>query len=570
MEKNKIIGGVVCVLCALIMGIMGFFLGLSLRGSSTQSTNANLAINTTVVPPANTNLAVNTHAEVPTDTLTDSFFAEVTPVVDAGVTWLDEPEALDDLKLFNNENEDLGDVAYSKVANLSTGGSLVYAEVNYNSPSQPGVARFIQLNGHYTLVNNHSDQGLDELVAKGVDLDYLTKYSALSAPDRLSVGGSNLETTVNFGWYNTLFNELDPELIGDLHQFGATAYGGVYVSQSDVPDYAIQNKRFILRLADGSIVLYQNQKDFLADDGSIVASFQKNYSDFSARTFTNGLMSNGCGFPSGDSVGELTREQLTQIGATASEDPLYTVTDANSRVLQNAYTTYGVGRDYEGSENPPMPYEAFVSQHPLLVWQDPTGDYLLFMDTEYQALAECGKPVVYLYPTTPTQVSVQVGANITVSDPVYAAGWKVLAQPSGQLTTADGRTYGSLYWEGKGYGSYPAITHGRVVSRGNIELELRHDLTAQGLNEQETQDFLDFWLPKMPNTPYVRLTWLGTRAMNQLAPLTISPTPDTTIRVFLDFAGQATPNTNLAPQTLSALPRTGFTLVEWGGLLLGQ
>jgi hypothetical protein len=49
-------------------------------------------------------------------------------------------------------------------------------------------------------------------------------------------------------------------------------------------------------------------------------------------------------------------------------------------------------------------------------------------------------------------------------------------------------------------------------------------------------------------------------------PLTITPTPDTQIRLFLDFEGLTTP-IPLAPQMLSAPPRSGFTVVEWGGLL---
>jgi hypothetical protein len=70
----------------------------------------------------------------------------------------------------------------------------------------------------------------------------------------------------------------------------------------------------------------------------------------------------------------------------------------------------------------------------------------------------------------------------------------------------------------------------------------------------------------MPNTHFVRLTWFGTAAMNQLAPLSISPKPDTLIRVFLDFEG-LNQKIDLQPQQLTSAPRTGFTVIEWGGLL---
>ena len=87
-----------------------------------------------------------------------------------------------------------------------------------------------------------------------------------------------------------------------------------------------------------------------------------------------------------------------------------------------------------------------------------------------------------------------------------------------------------------------------------------------GLNAKEIADFRDFWLAKMPTTPYTRLTWLTTGEMNTLAPLAVSPKPDTMIRVFLDFAGLSSKE-NISPQILPHYDRNGFTLVEWGGLL---
>ena len=104
------------------------------------------------------------------------------------------------------------------------------------------------------------------------------------------------------------------------------------------------------------------------------------------------------------------------------------------------------------------------------------------------------------------------------------------------------------------------------MSQEELEQSLNDHLARLGLNEKESAEFLEFWLSKMPNTPYVRLTWFGTRQMNELAPLTITPKPDTMIRVFLDFEGLEQESV-IEPQRLSSIPRKGFTLVEWGGIL---
>ena len=100
------------------------------------------------------------------------------------------------------------------------------------------------------------------------------------------------------------------------------------------------------------------------------------------------------------------------------------------------------------------------------------------------------------------------------------------------------------------------------------ELSIEAQLKALGLNAKERSDFLNFWLPYMPSTPYVRLTWLGNQQLDKIAPMKISPRPDTVIRVFLDFAGLDSP-ISLQPQHFSPPARNGFTVVEWGGLMSG-
>lgn len=52
------------------------------------------------------------------------------------------------------------------------------------------------------------------------------------------------------------------------------------------------------------------------------------------------------------------------------------------------------------------------------------------------------------------------------------------------------------------------------------------------------------------------------------AKLTVSPAPDTVIRVFMTWMPLDEP-VEIPPQELDAPERTGFTLVEWGGSKIG-
>lgn len=565
MMKNKL------VLALLVLGIVGGialgFLVAFFLSSNRVATNTGQTENTNTV---NTNLNANRATEVNTNSATET---PTEPIEDEDVTWLNEPQEVDNLQLFKGSEG--FNATYFTVATISDGGKIIFAKQTYDGPTQPAVMRFRQeADGTYALLTNYSnadDFFLDE-VLESIKKDTAT-YAALDYPETLSVNGLDLKQNWPAFSYPALFTDLEDITQGTVSLFGTTAYGQMYVSVSDIQtdeeNGSIKGKIYLLKLADSSTVIYRDEKPFLADDGTLLGNLQASGEKFTNRSFTSGLIADGCGYPNGDQyAASLNTSQLTRIGTTVAGENLYALIDEDGSLFKNAYTTYTVGRDPEG-ENPPISFAAFVAEQPVVVWQDSTGDYLIFTDSAFAALVECGKPVVYLYPTTPTTVSVKVGADISVSEPLYGTGWTVLAQPNGQITTSSGAVFPNLYWEGKGHGVYPKIIQGRVVSSTNIEQELRSDLAAQGLHQTEIQDFLNFWLPKMPSTPYIRLTWFNTPALNQLAPLTISPQPDTLLRVFLDFAGQNTPTTTLAPQTLRTTPRAGFTVVEWGGLLVG-
>ncbi len=282
--------------------------------------------------------------------------------------------------------------------------------------------------------------------------------------------------------------------------------------------------------------------------------------------FTGGT---GCGTSGYVIAKNVNTNNLTSVGKTSGGQAVYQL-PTTSALAQEIFTKdYGKGTDLSSASLKNLTIKQFNDKHGYFLYKNEFGEYVIYQRDDMFIRGGCAKPVIYLYPTKDTNVSVKVGADVVKSDPLYPdSGWQnVFAHPDGSLAY-NGQTYDSLFWEGYGIGHYPEINVGTVVAHKDALQTIRNQLAAQGLNTKETNDFVEFWQPKLPSAPYIRLTWLGTSAMNQLAPLKISPAPQTLIRVFLDFEGLQSPM-NLPKQTFVKPVRHGFTVVEWGGLLAG-
>ena len=190
------------------------------------------------------------------------------------------------------------------------------------------------------------------------------------------------------------------------------------------------------------------------------------------------------------------------------------------------------------------------------------------------ALTGCGargaKPVIYLYPEEETQVSVtlELDGSLTSTYPDYGDGWTVTAQPDGTLTDPEtGRTYYCLFWEGIIDRQFD-LSAGFCVAGEDTAAFLEDALARLGLTEREANEFIIYWLPRMEGNPY-NLISFQTDAYTDAAELTIAPSPDTLIRVFMTWKGLEQP-VEIPAQELTAPARTGFTAVEWGGAELGK
>lgn len=174
------------------------------------------------------------------------------------------------------------------------------------------------------------------------------------------------------------------------------------------------------------------------------------------------------------------------------------------------------------------------------------------------------KPVIYLYPTEETDVRVTLDYDgvLTAAYPAYDGGWCVTARPDGTLTDASGREYYCLFWEGAGGTQYD-FSRGFCVAGSDTAAFLEDALRQLGLTDKEANEFLIYWLPRMEGNAW-NLIAFQSDAYTEAARLTIDPAPDTLLRVFMAWK-PLEKAVDIAPQTLTAPERRGFTAVEWGG-----
>ena len=519
-------------------------------------------------------------------------------IPNTAVQWNGDPKQLSDLKIVLGYQDDYngtssftyngGDTYYYEMG-LHENNNIILTIAPATNPGGPSLFFFEKTpDGKYIFMSKMSSYGVyggsigyfgqGYLLSPTISsADTTTYYHGIVGPTNLIWNGLALEQP--YLYPSDLFaNYLNQQKTIDaitIKKVDSLSEGDLYLAQqayypsgTNQPDKSQQFyvKRYILKLKSGLFTTYNNRYAFFSDNSVPDITWldgSKNQDTYRMETSLG-----GCGNPGAYVVSATDVSGAVKIyGTTSDGQSIYEFKDSTNPTQKFFYDLIeGKIYDYNTGNFASIPYQEWASHHPVAFYKNAIGEYAIFTNNNYGVAAECGKPVIYLYPTEPTNVKVQVGADITISEPEYNQGWQVYANPDGTLKASDGNNYSSLFWEGIGHGMYPLITEGFVVPQSQIKDTLALQLKELGLNEKESADFLEFWLSKMPTTPYVRLTWFTTQQLNELAPLVIWPRPNTIIRIFLDFQGIEN-KISLPLQHLSALPRTGFTVVEWGGLL---
>lgn len=517
------------------------------------------------------------------------------------IAYLSSPKDLGDLKWFNNLGDMFGyECAEGQSSNCNipsvTSSDITYSQIGTNADGKPIVVAWISkgmMSFNYFAVKN--DDGTYTILGRISDLDVSTTQGKAALTDlqkylasTVTVDTTTLPDEFNFpsevSLKDTTIQESYPATPGGYYIESLAGVRGpsfnTTLKDSDIQSMGADKSRTYYAVTVKDEPLYQLKEIY----GAVNRYYAKSYKvktalageaaapitwdDGTKNTYSYTARNPGCGSANGYLVAKnISNKDITIIGKTTDGQNVYQLSSDNALLLKEFNEDYAKGENLDESNLKNLSVADFQKNHGLIVVKNGFGEYAVYLRDGLFFGGGCAKPVIYLYPQHIQNVNVAVGADVKISDPHYpAGGWRnVLALPDSRLFY-QGKGYGSLFWEGNGFGEYPIVRTGTVVESSQAVSTIRTQLAAQGFNDKETADFLAYWQPKLPNTPYVRLTWLTTDQMNTLAPLTISPRPQTVIRTFLQFNGLDQPIA-LPAQHFTAPARNGFTATEWGGLL---
>lgn len=189
------------------------------------------------------------------------------------------------------------------------------------------------------------------------------------------------------------------------------------------------------------------------------------------------------------------------------------------------------------------------------------------MTSTVEFLVYDDKPVIYLYPEQKTDVHVELElkeSELSTTYPKYQNGWDVTAYPDGTLLNkADGTHHRYLFWDSSDCRTRFDLSKGFCVAGSDTERFLKEKLTEMGLTEEERNEFIVYWLPRMEHQAY-NLICFQNDAYTNSAILHITPEPDSICRVFMTYVPLENA-VEIEPQQFETFERKGFTVVEWGG-----
>jgi hypothetical protein len=204
-----------------------------------------------------------------------------------------------------------------------------------------------------------------------------------------------------------------------------------------------------------------------------------------------------------------------------------------------------------------------VSPHRIGEVDIPDEDYRVSFVIEKAIVAY--KPNIYLYPKKTTQMTVSLdfpkGGKVIESIPDFPDKWKkIKVEPDAKIN----ETYDYLFYEASLPNKWQ-YKQGWSVTQSNLEAFFRSNLADYGFIENEINDFLDYWIPRLIEHSYYNIYPQHTDKINELIDLKISKKPRSLLRMFYVIEPVRSPMiSKIDTPIIPEFERKGFTVAEWG------
>jgi hypothetical protein len=176
------------------------------------------------------------------------------------------------------------------------------------------------------------------------------------------------------------------------------------------------------------------------------------------------------------------------------------------------------------------------------------------------------KPNIYIYPTQKIELDVYLsfpmGGSVVQSIPQYNNGWSVTVDTSGLINNQ----YHYLFYECR-VPNYFQKEKGWIVEEENLEIFFRENLAQTGFINNEIDDFIEYWIPRLNYSSEYILYPQYSNDISPLIELTLSEQPNSLLRYFYLIEENSKGISTIEKPAIPEFNRTGFTVAEWGVII---
>lgn len=177
------------------------------------------------------------------------------------------------------------------------------------------------------------------------------------------------------------------------------------------------------------------------------------------------------------------------------------------------------------------------------------------------------KPNIYIYPMVTSDITLtfERPGLLEIAIPPYGENWKVMVNPDGTILAEDENTYGFLFYESLSWPFMFQTDGGWLIESHTREEQFKDILTEYGFNRREMEDFIEYWSNKLEKGVDYAMYPQTTPVVDGAMPVNINPFPDSLYRIWFVFEENAPLP---SPGEIKPFIREGYTIIEWGGLII--